>query len=334
VDKFHAVNLGGWFVLERWMKPALFEGHPIPKRCETSFVTHHPDPASALKAHWSTWIVADDIRWLKDHGIDLVRIPIPWWLFPERFPAPYDYISPLADLDRAMDFIGDAGMKVMLDLHTAPGSQNGFDNGGIEGVLSWHLDPANIDVTVAVLVEIAKRYRDHPALHSIQVLNEPHWSISLDILQHFYDRAYAELRKILRPETAIVFHDGFRFAPWEDFFMVRKWSNVMLDTHLYQCFDPKFNEMDAETFLNHPFVIVKQLEAMERTVPVVVGEFSLGAHRIAYEGTREDFERRYAANQLAAYGRVTGWVFWAYKISDPASGWNFRGLVERGILIP
>jgi len=334
MDKIRAVNLGGWFVLERWMKPALFDASPvaIPKHCETSFVTHHPEAAKALEEHWKTWIVPEDIRWLKARGINLVRIPIPWWLFPDRFPAPYPYVSPLLYLDRALDFIAAEGMQVMLDLHTAPGSQNGFDNGGIEGVLSWHLDAANVDLTVAVLAAIAERYRDHPALHSIQVLNEPHWTIPLEILGAFYDRAYAALRAILRRETAIVFHDGFRFDPWKEFFAVRRWENVILDTHLYQCFNPKFNGMPAAEFLQYPAVILKDLEAMEDVVPVVVGEWSLGAHRMEDAGTRDDFERRYAQAQLDAYGRVAGWIFWAYKIADRNSGWNFRGLVERGII--
>ncbi|MFA5007276.1 MAG: cellulase family glycosylhydrolase [Candidatus Izemoplasmatales bacterium] len=336
MEKIRAVNLGGWFVLERWMSPALFDASPvpIPKQCETSFVTHHPDAATALAEHWRTWITTDDIRWLRAQGINLVRIPIPWWLFPDRFPAEYPYHSPLAFLDAALDFIAAEGMRVMLDLHTAPGSQNGFDNGGIDGVLSWHLDPKNVDVTVAVLGEIAKRYRDHPALHSIQVLNEPHWTIPLQFLGEFYDRAYAVLRTILRPETMIVFHDGFRFDPWEDFFAARRWKNVALDTHLYQCFNPRFHTMKAEEFLHFPETLLPDLERIERTIPVIVGEWSLGAHRIAFDGTREEFERRFARSQMDAYGRLSGWVFWSYRIAERDSGWNFRSLVERGILEP
>jgi len=334
VTPIRAVNLGGWFVLERWMKPALFDASPvpIPKHCETSFVTHHPDAQKALEEHWRTWITKDDIRWLKAHGINLVRLPIPWWLFPDRFPSEFPYVSPIRFLDEALDMIDGEGMKVMLDLHTAPGSQNGFDNGGIEGVFTWHLDPKNVDVTVAVLGEIAKRYRNHPALHSIQVLNEPHWTMPLEILGGFYDRAYAVLRTILRPETAIVFHDGFRFEPWQAFFAARNWRNVILDTHLYQCFNEKFKTMPAEEFLAYPYTLLPMLEQMEQTIPVIVGEFSLGAHQVAYPGTRDEFESRYAKSQFDAYGKLTGWVFWAYKISTRNSGWNFRSLVERGII--
>jgi len=335
MEKIKAVNLGGWFVLERWMKPSLFESAPVPARCATSFVVNHPDALKLLEEHWQSWITIDDIVWLKNHGINLVRIPIPWWLFPEEFEFPYPYHTPIRHLDKAMDFCAKAGMKVMLDLHTAPGSQNGFDNGGIDGVLTWHHDPKNIDVTLDVLDKIALRYKDHPALHSLQVLNEPHMTIDMNIIQDFYVRAYARLRKILKAETYIVFHDSFRFAPWKEFFQTHKWKNVILDTHIYQCFDPFFNTIKVEEFLSYPErVKLPQLQSMDEVIPVVVGEWSLGAHRMEYEGTREEFETFFAKNQIDVFEKASGWIFWSYKIADYNSGWNFRGLVERGILKP
>ncbi len=332
MKSFKAVNLGGWFVLEKWMKPSLFEVGSIPMRCETSFVMNHPNPKEALEDHWKTWIQPDDIRWLKNHGIDVVRIPIPWWLFPDQFPSEYPYVSPIDYLDQAIDFIHQEGMKIMLDLHTAPGSQNGFDNGGIDGVLSWHLDSKNIDVTLDVLEAIARRYGHHPALHSLQVLNEPHWTIDLSIMQSFYLRAYNRLRPILPDTVTIVFHDSFRFEPWKEFFTVNPMKNVMLDTHRYQCFSEIFHTMNATDFLNYPESIVPELTDMETVIPVCIGEWSLGARVIEYEGGREALEKAFAKAQIEAYNHITGWIFWSYKISDPNSGWNFRGLVERGII--
>ncbi|PKL00563.1 MAG: glucan 1,3-beta-glucosidase [Tenericutes bacterium HGW-Tenericutes-1] len=329
-----AVNLGGWFVLEKWMKPSLFEQYPIQARCETSFVNNHPHAKEALEEHWKTWIVQDDIRWLKNQGIEVVRIPIPWWLFPEKYQFPHPYVTPVHYLDQAMDFIHQEGMKVMLDLHTAPGSQNGFDNGGIDGVLTWHQDPKNIDITLDVLEDIATRYKNHPALHSLQVLNEPHWTIDMALMQDFYVRAYQRLRPILKPETFIVFHDSFRFEPWKEFFTKNKMKNVILDTHRYQCFGEQFHKMEPTEFLNFPKTIVKEMKDMEKVVPVIVGEWSLGARQYEYKDGREAFEKAFAKAQLDAYNQITGWVFWSYKISDYNSGWNFRGLVERDILKP
>lgn len=332
MEHFFSVNLGGWFVLERWMKPELFDETLQPARCETSFVLNHPNPKEALEKHWQTWITEEDLKWLKNKGITVVRIPIPWWLFPEQFPSEFPYVSPIHHIDRAMDMLDRLGMKAMLDLHTAPGSQNGFDNGGIDGVRTWHEKDENIQVTITVLEEIAKRWKDHPALHSLQVLNEPHHSIPMEIIESFYDRAYPALRKILKPETPIVFHDAFRFGHWYEFFQNRQWHNVVLDTHVYQCFDGKFELMDEATFLNYPFQIVHDLKRMEEVIPVVVGEWSLGARLFEGGMNRDQFERQFAQNQIEAYSALTGTIFWAYKIKELQSGWNFRSLVERGLM--
>ena len=118
-------------------------------------------------------------------------------------------------------------------------SQNGFDNGGISGVCKWAQNPDLVEYALNVLERLARRYRDEPTLHSIEVLNEPvSWSVfhgtsntakdvreasgsthvPLRFLKRFYCDAYTRLRAILRPETIIVFHDGFRLLRWGDWF--------------------------------------------------------------------------------------------------------------------
>ena len=37
-------------------------------------------------------------------------------------------------LDKAFDWAEETGLQILIDLHTAPDSQNGFDNGGICGL--------------------------------------------------------------------------------------------------------------------------------------------------------------------------------------------------------
>ncbi len=45
-------------------------------------------------------------------------------------------------------------MTVLIDLHGAPGSQNGNDHSGREGAIDWP-DPANVALTVTILEDIA-----------------------------------------------------------------------------------------------------------------------------------------------------------------------------------
>ena len=118
----------------------------------------------------------------------------------------------------------------------------------------WAQNTDLVEYTLNVLERLARRYRDEPALHSIEVLNEPvSWSVfhstsntakdsheasgstyvSLRFLKRFYRDAYARLRAVLRPETVIVFHDGFRLLRWGGWFRRAGMRNVMLDTHQY-----------------------------------------------------------------------------------------------------
>lgn len=48
------------------------------------------------------------------------------------------------------------GLEVWLDLHAAPGSQNGFDNSGHLGALRWDTNVTNVERTVRVASRLAQ----------------------------------------------------------------------------------------------------------------------------------------------------------------------------------
>jgi glucan 1,3-beta-glucosidase len=50
-------------------------------------------------------------------------------------------------------------LEVWLDLHAAPGSQNGFDNSGHLGALRWDKNVTNVERTVRVASRIAQAVR-------------------------------------------------------------------------------------------------------------------------------------------------------------------------------
>ena len=139
----------------------------------TRFWLHRStDPAELerlLRRHRDTYITEDDFRAISAHGLNLVRIPVPFFIFGDvpGHPGCVEY------LDRAFDWAERAGLKVLIDLHTVPGSQNGFDNGGLTGVVRWHTTPRQVAFALDVLERLARRYRDRPALYGIEVLNEP-----------------------------------------------------------------------------------------------------------------------------------------------------------------
>lgn len=71
----HGVNLGSWFVLERWITPTPFAGAAAPGQSDLD-VAKGSDAKARLEQHWSTWITDDDWKWIKDHGYNSVRLPV------------------------------------------------------------------------------------------------------------------------------------------------------------------------------------------------------------------------------------------------------------------
>jgi len=327
--QLRAVNLGGWLVLEHWMRPSLFEG--IDGFDETQFCLQAKNVKKQLEDHRESFITEADFKWIHDHGLNLIRVPYPFWLFGDVQP----YVGCVDKLDQIMDWANKYELKVLLDLHTAPGCQNGFDNGGQLGVLTWHTKPENLTQTIDVLARVALRYKDHPALWGMEILNEPHWTHEIAFLESFYNDAYTKLRSILKPETELVFHDAFRATAWENFCAGKE--KIILDLHLYQSFDKKFSDGGMTYNTMYPLTEYnKMFSELASYTRFIIGEWSLGLNPKNFEGLDEFNQklglRAFGAAQLLAFEKATGWVFWNYKIEDEQSAWHFKSLVERGIL--
>lgn len=357
--KLRGVNLGGWLVLEKWMTPSIFEG--LKATDETSYCVELGKKAEqSIKNHWNTFITAEDFAWLARIGINAVRIPIGHWLFAPDYPyhsaygsLTYPYVEGgLAILDNAFGWAERYGLSIVLDLHAAPGCQNGFDNGGIQDVCEWHTKEEYINYSLLTLERLAERYYNRSVLHGIEVLNEPRWDIDTSLLKKYTTEAYHRIRKYCRAEdVAIIFHDGFRsFHEYEGFLITSEFSNVVLDIHRYQCFVQ--SDIDLDIY-GHLRISIddwrQQADDINANLghSVYLGEWSLGLHlkfiSLWAEGPVKDklqamdgFQkslayRAYAATQLMTFEKYAGWFFWSYK-TETTPAWCFRDCVERGWL--
>ncbi|MGR8930489.1 MAG: glycoside hydrolase family 5 protein [Gammaproteobacteria bacterium] len=356
--KLRGVNLGAWLVLEKWMTPSLFDG--MAARDETSWCVELGEKAEPrLKQHWQRFITRDDFAWLAETGINAVRIPVGHWLFTADYPyhssygdVRYPFVQGGVDiLDMAFDWAEEFGLSVVVDLHAAPGCQNGFDNGGIQDVCDWHTKREYIDYALKTLERLAQRYGNHPALHGIEALNEPRWDIDTEFLKRYTLAAYRTIRKYCGEDIAVVFHDGFRsFREYDHFMSGPTLQNIVFDIHRYQCFVRDDIELDVFGHLQKTVVDWKN-EAddiiLHAGIPTYVGEWSLGLDSNMAEfwsqgaldypqHGMDDFQldlahRAYAAVQLACFEKYLGWFFWSYKTEDKLQ-WSFRHCVERGWL--
>ena len=329
-SKIRGVNLGAWLVLERWMVPDIYRGTDA--QDEYSLCLALGDGAAAkLDRHRETFITADDFKWIRDCGLNAVRLPVGYW----ALEAPKPFVESARFLDFALDQSHQNGLKLLLDLHGAPGSQNGWDHSGRSGPINWPKDPQNIQETLRILETFSQKYGNHPALLGIELLNEPRDVVPLEILQQFYQDAYARIRKNLAPGVAVVFHDSFRPFAWKQFMQEPAFTNVILDTHLYQCFNEKDKARTALEQLQFAINRKGELDDMQREeLPTIVGEWSSLPER-ATAGLSPlqvaSVKRAYADMQLLNYEGTRGWFFWSYKLQHQGE-WNFRYCVERGWL--
>lgn len=292
------VNLGNWLVLEKWMSPALFEGtdaedeYWLPRKLSKEVYE------ARIKIHRSEYITERDFVTIRRMGMEFVRIPIPYFVFGDREP----FLGCVDELDKAFNWAEKYDMKILLDLHTAPFGQNGFDNGGICGVCKWSQNPDEVEFVLGVLERLAKRYGMRKGLWGVEVLNEPitekAWQLfnvperypakdlvmaegsapnTFEFLKKVYLDAYVRLRKFLPDEKYIVIHDGFELLAWKDFMQEKQYVNVILDTHQYLMMAESDGcEQNLDAYIQYiKEHYEKEIEEMEQYFPVICGEWCL-----------------------------------------------------------
>lgn len=355
------VNLGNWLVLEKWMSPRLFDGTEAEDEFHLCADLDEARRRERFKVHRDSYITERDFAYIAARGLDSIRIPVPWFVFGDQG----EYVGCVQYLDRAFDWAERYDLRVLIDLHTVPGSQNGFDNGGICGVCRWHTEPAQVEVALDVLERLAVRYGGRRALWGIEVLNEPIspelW-YELDIpkrypardpelargsepvptgfLEEFYTEAYRRIRA-KSEDVTVVFHDGFRIRELADFFSGAGFERFAVDTHLYLMeYLWRTGNDDLDAYVRH----VRQefaptVSEMSRRFPLVIGEWCIDTTSTKPAGLARDervaYYRALAEAQLAAWQDAEGWFFWSYKLLGDGSGhdgWDMGKSLELGYL--
>lgn len=323
------VNLGGWLVLERWMTPSLFAG-----MAAADELTYCRQASKAqltrLKRHRERYITAADFEWLAAHGIQAVRIPVGYWLFGDSAP-----FQPTVEyLDRAFRWAQASGIKVLISLHGAPGSQNGNDHSGCIGPAAWADDTRNVEHTLKIIRRLAERYQNSPALLGISLLNEPAVELPKSVLKDFYRQAYDQVRQICGPDSWVVISDGFRPRRWHLVLHRIRYRKVFLDTHQYFVFSRRHKQTPAARLERHIRVWSRlNLAWMRWHHPIIVGEWSAaldpGSLAGLDESQRQAAYHRHCRAQLAVYDQLDGWFYWSYKTEDMPQ-WSFRHCYQQG----
>ena len=315
-----------------------------------------------LSNHWNSWITESDFSAIKKAGLNHVRIPIGYWAVAPVDGDPYVQ-GQLQVLDKAIGWARNAGLKVMLDLHGAPLSQNGFDNSGKLGPVGWQ-QGNSVQQTLKALNGLAARYKgDTDTVTSIELLNEPLGpSLNLDGVKTFYQDGYDTIHKSTN-DMVVCFHDAFQdfSSYWNN--VLSSSPNVMLDTHQYQIFSPGQVSQSPSDHVSSACGLGPKLKSVNKWT--VVGEWTGAQTDCAkwlngygkgarYDGTFKDSYyvgscdgkytgsvqnlsgddkknlRSYIEAQLDAYEQHTGWFFWTWK-TESAPEWDMQDLIAGGL---
>lgn len=272
-------------MLEPFITPSLFEqtgNNDIVDEWTFGEKQDRGRAASALRAHWDSWITEDDFRQIKNAGLNHVRIPIGFWAWETSGGEPY-HQGQVEYLDRAIGWARNVGLKVIVDLHGAPGSQNGFDNSGKYGYIGWTDSNSNLERTKNVLGQIAKKYADPQywqVVTALCLLNEP---AAFDgrvanVLRQFWRDAYGAARWPFGNDSKsgllLVISDGFQpLSSWNNYMQEPQYESVAVDNHHYQVFNCDLNRQNWDQHLQT--VCNKRNDWWSADLWLIVGEWSL-----------------------------------------------------------
>jgi glucan 1,3-beta-glucosidase len=328
------VNLGNWLLLEKWMRPRLFEGTAARDEYTLGEALGTAAEPRILR-HRDEYITEADFAWIARRGLDAVRVPFGYWLFEKDPP----FVPSPRHLDLAVDLAEKHSLKVVLDLHGLPGSQGPNDHTGRAGFFRWHTDPGYVERSLDLIEQVAQRYAGRKAVAAFSVINEPEPAVGRDALVRFYERAHDRVRRHMPAEEVafvLAAYPEGELGTYHGCLPGR--ANAWTDVHLYQCFGEDWRKMSLPEYLAYPLLRQARLRPQLERGPVIVGEWSLGiSPRLAPEiekmpPHRQDLTvRLLGLAQLAMLEEFTGWFFWSYR-ADDRPHWSFRDAVERGWL--
>ena len=301
-------------MVEKWITPSLFAG--VTGSDEHSLSTDLPckDAKRRLDQHRSTFITEEHIAEIKQLGLNAIRVPVGYWLFEDVD----GFIGGSSRyLDKLFEWASRYDLQILLCLHGAPGSQNGWDHSGRAGNIQWADDVSYLERTLEVIRRICERYGSHEQLHGIELMNEPHPTLSLRKLTSYYRKGMYIVRQVCRPNVRVVLSDAFRPRRMACYALWHWRMKPVLDQHMYQVFSKEDRKLDWAGHETKTLKWRRELKWRNRCVQVLVGEWSAAVDDInCSELEAHDYER-YAFTQRKVFeASGVGWFYWTARTED------------------
>ncbi len=319
-------NAGGYLVQEFWMCPTDYVGDVSDQMeiIQTLTTRFGADAAATLiDVYEDNYWTEKDFDNCKAIGMNCIRLPL-WYrnlvdangnLLPNAFEK----------IDWFINEAGERGLYVIVDMHGAPGSQNGSDHSGVDGgddkigasqFFFGNNAAANQELYYKLWDIIARRYVGNPVVAGYDLLNEPYCTYRYNsgysddylhnMLWNIYDKAYDIIRAV-DPDHVIIME-----ATWNPVDLPHPdtygWTNVMYEYHnyLYDDYD-NANGGQVSNMQNKINAIV----SANYNVPSYMGEFCYMNNASAWQQ---------GLQLLNDYG--INWTTWTYKVTSNYGNWG------------
>lgn len=313
-------NAGGWLVQENWLNATDATDQMTTLKTLTSRFGN-TQAQELLDIYMDNYWTEEDFDNCVELGFNCIRLPFTYMNLLDDCFEIKDFgwefkDDAFAHIDWFVENCQERGIYVILDLHGAPGSQNGHDHSGDVNHNDLFLDNDDGEFyrekTVWIWETIAERYKDNPTIAGYDLLNEPSGvnNKTEEPQWEFYNTLYSAVRDI--DENHIIIIESC----WgtENIVAPSKygWENIMYEYHAYLW--GYYDQSIIQGIYNSISVFLWKLA--NHKVPILCGEFTFFSEADSWETGLSTFNR----NNIH-------WITWNYRATG-ASTWGLYNDLE------
>ncbi|KAF4974341.1 hypothetical protein FZEAL_8739 [Fusarium zealandicum] len=244
------VCIGGWLYLEPFITPSFFDKYDSDDGIVDEWTLTEKlgsDAGKTMEKHYASFVTEQTFKDIQAAGLDHVRIGFNYWAVQVYDGDPYVFRTSWRYLLRSIEWARKYGLRINLDLHGIPGSQNGWNHSGKWGSIGW-LNGENGDENAKRALEIHDRLskffaqdRYKNIITHYGVANEPRMTfLKTNEVVKWTEDVYKLVRKN-GVKALVVFGDGFMgLDNWQG--LMPGYDDMILDVHQYVIFNE--NQID------------------------------------------------------------------------------------------
>ena len=219
-------GLGGWLVPEGYMlhNQAWIEGFESPTDIENHVIDLiGQDEANEFwELYRANYVAQADIDKIAEWGFNHIRVPFHYKQFYDSTgtETPIGY----AIVDELITWCQPHNIYIILDMHCAPGAQNGGPISDSDGIARLWLEDSYKELTIQIWKEIATYYANHTLIAGYDLINEPVLpsGVSLEEFKQLYVDITEAIREV--DNNHLIWIEGNWYGtdfagltpPWDD----------------------------------------------------------------------------------------------------------------------